>query len=284
MIEVSNLQFTYPGNQDRTLKGLNFAIQPGEIFGFLGPSGAGKSTTQNILIGILKGYHGSVKVLNQELKTIDSHYYQRIGVSFELPNLYAKFTGLENLEFFAAMYQGKTEDPRKLLAMVGLEQHQHTRVEKWSKGMKMRLTFCRALLNRPDVLFLDEPTSGLDPANAKNIKDIIISYKKAGKTIFLTTHSMEVADSICDRLAFINEGELALVDSPGELKLRMGKKMVRVEFREEGHTKAEDFDLEGIADNTRFLNLLRTNSVRTIHTQEASLEDIFIRVTGRKLA
>lgn len=283
MIEVQNLDFTYPGSEFKVLKGLNFSIQPGEIFGFLGPSGAGKSTTQSILIGILKGYNGSVKVLNQELKAIDSRYYQRIGVSFELPNLYAKFTGLENLEFFAAMYNGETEEPSKLLAMVGLEQYQNTRVEKWSKGMKMRLTFCRALLNKPEVLFLDEPTSGLDPANAKNIKDIITSHKKAGKTIFLTTHSMEVAESICDRLAFINEGELILVDSPAELKLRMGKKMVRVEYIDEDHIRADDFNLEGIADNSRFMNLLRTNSVRTIHTQEASLEDIFIRVTGRKL-
>lgn len=283
MIEVQNLDFTYPGSEFKVLKGLNFSIQPGEIFGFLGPSGAGKSTTQNILIGILKGYNGSVKVLNQELKAIDSRYYQKIGVSFELPNLYAKFTGLENLEFFAAMYNGETEDPKKLLAMVGLDQHQNTRVEKWSKGMKMRLTFCRALLNKPEVLFLDEPTSGLDPANAKNIKDIIISHKQAGKTIFLTTHSMEIADSICDRLAFINEGELVLVDSPAELKLRMGKKMVRVEYLDVDRVRADDFNLEGIADNSRFMDLLRANSVRTIHTQEASLEDIFIRVTGRKL-
>lgn len=283
MIEVKNLEFTYRGNRDKTLKGLNFTIRPGEIFGFLGPSGAGKSTTQNILIGILKGYQGSVKVLGKELNGITPDYYEKIGVSFELPNLYTKFTGLENLEFFKSMYAGTTEAPRALLAMVGLEEHQHTRVEKWSKGMKMRLNFCRALLNKPEVLFFDEPTTGLDPTNARNIKDIILSYKNAGKTIFITTHNMEVAESICDRLAFIVDGELALTDSPGELMVRMGEKKVRVGYFEGGKNQSADFDLEGIADNAMFLALLREKKVRTIHTQEASLEDIFIQVTGRKL-
>ena len=283
MIEVSNLQFTYPGAKARTLKDINFTIKPGEVFGFLGPSGAGKSTTQNILIGILKGYQGSVKVLDKELRGVQSDYYERIGVSFELPNLYAKFSGLENLEFFKSLYMGETEDPKKLLAMVGLEQHQHTRVEKWSKGMKMRLNFCRALLNKPDVLFLDEPTSGLDPGNAKNIKEIIMSYRNAGKTIFITTHNMEVADSICDRLAFIVDGKLALTDSPSELKVNLGEKRVRVEYYHQGRTKCAEFDLDGIGCNTEFLTLLKEKEARTIHTQEATLEDIFIQVTGRKL-
>ena len=282
MIEVRNLQFTYPGNKEQTLLGLNFTVGPGEIYGFLGPSGAGKSTTQNILVGILKGYKGSVQVLGQELSGITPDYYERIGVSFELPNLYAKFTGLENLDFFRSMYSGETEDPRELLAMVGLEKHGDTRVEKWSKGMKMRLNFVRALLNKPDVLFLDEPTTGLDPANAKNIKDIIMSYRAAGKAVFITTHNMEVAESICDRLAFIVDGELALTDSPGELKVSMGQQRVRVEYNGRG-TESQEFDLDGLGHNAAFLALLRENKIRTIHTQEASLEDIFIRVTGRKL-
>ncbi|MTI96973.1 MAG: ABC transporter ATP-binding protein [Firmicutes bacterium] len=283
MIEVRDLQFTYPGNKEKTLLGLNFMVQPGEIFGFLGPSGAGKSTTQNILVGILKDYVGSVKVLGQELSGTTPNYYERIGVSFELPNLYAKFTGLENLDFFRSMYSGETEDPRELLAMVGLEQHGNTRVEKWSKGMKMRLNFVRALLNKPDVLFFDEPTSGLDPANARNIKDIILSYKEAGKTIFITTHNMEVAESICDRLAFIVDGDLALTDSPDELKVRMGQQRVRVEYNGRGK-EFQEFDLDGLGNDDGFLALLREKKIRTIHTQEATLEDIFIQVTGRKLS
>jgi len=283
MIEVSNLDFTYPESRERTLKSINFSVQPGEIFGFLGPSGAGKSTTQNILIGILRGYQGSVMVLNQELSNISPGYYEEIGVSFELPNLYVKFTGLENLEFFQSLYNGKTEDPKELLAMVGLEQYKDVRVEKWSKGMKMRLNFCRALLNRPEVLFLDEPTSGLDPSNAKNIKDIILSYKRAGKTIFITTHNMEVAESICDRVAFIVDGELVLTDSPSELKIRMGQRKVTVGYLEQDSNLTADFELAGLADNVQFLKVLREKQVRTIHSQEASLEDVFITVTGRKL-
>lgn len=283
MIEVRDLQFTYPGNMEKTLLGLNFEVQPGEIFGFLGPSGAGKSTTQNILVGILKDYAGSVRVLGKELSGTTPDYYERIGVSFELPNLYAKFTGLENLDFFRSMYSGETENPRELLAMVGLEQHGNTRVEKWSKGMKMRLNFVRALLNKPDVLFFDEPTTGLDPTNARNIKDIILSYKAAGKTIFITTHNMEVAESICDRLAFIVDGALVLTDSPDELKVRMGQQRVRVEYNGRGK-EFQEFGLEGLGTNDSFLTLLREKKIRTIHTQEATLEDIFIQVTGRKLS
>ena len=121
MIDVKNLHFTYPGNSDETIRGLDFSIQKGEIFGFLGPSGAGKTTTQNILIHILKRYEGSVSVLGKEVKSQSSDFYEKIGVAFEFPNFYTKFTALENLHFFRSLYSGATEDPKYLLEMVGLE-------------------------------------------------------------------------------------------------------------------------------------------------------------------
>lgn len=283
MINVSNLEFTYPGNQEKTIKGLNFSIKKGEIFGFLGPSGAGKSTTQKIIIGILKDYQGSVKVMRKELSQLSADYYEKIGVAFEFPNLYSKFTALENLTFFQKLYTGETVDPVYLLSLVGLVDDMNTRVADFSKGMKMRLNFCRAFLNKPEIIFLDEPTSGLDPVNAKKIKEIILKKKAEGKTIFLTTHNMNVAEDLCDRVAFIVDGQISLIDSPRELKVKRGKNIVRIEFRENEKLCSAEFNLKNIGHNQQFLNLLKAKKVETMHTQEATLEDIFIDVTGRCL-
>jgi len=288
MIQVENLHFTYPGNKQETIKGLNFTVHQGEIFGFLGPSGAGKSTTQKIIIGILQDYLGSIHVLGDELKTLKSTaksaYYERIGVAFEFPNLYSKFTALENLEFFRALYAGETEHPSALLNLVGLEKDARIQVGSFSKGMKTRLNFCRALLNKPELVFLDEPTTGLDPVNAKKIKEIILDLKAKGKTVLLTTHNMKVAEDLCDRVAFIIDGKINLIDSPRELKIKKGKRIVRVEYKTEKGKGVAEFSLEEIGSNQKFISLLKTKPIETIHTQEATLEEIFIEVTGRSLS
>ena len=283
MIEVSNLYFRYPGNDTDTLHGLNFKIEPGEIFGFLGPSGAGKTTTQKILIGILKKYKGRVNVNGKELSDVTSDYYEKIGVSFEIPNLFSKFSAIENLNFFRKLYSGKTEDPLKLLKLVGLEKDATVRVSGYSKGMKVRLNFCRSLLNYPDIIFLDEPTSGLDPVNVQTIKEIILSKKAEGKTILITTHDMHIADTLCDRVAFIVDGNIALIDSPRNLKIQHGKRNVKIEYRDNSKLSTVNFELDSLGSNERFMEIIKNNFVETIHTQEATLEDIFIETTGRKL-
>lgn len=283
MIEVKDLHFTYQGNREETIKGLEFKIKKGEVFGFLGPSGAGKSTTQKILLGILKGYSGFIKIFGEDFKKLKSDYYERVGVSFEFPNLYSKLTARENLDFFASLYSGETEDPLQLLTMVGLEDSIDIRVSKFSKGMKMRLNFCRALLNNPEVLFLDEPTAGLDPANARRIKDIMLDLKRQGKTVFVTTHNMNVAEEVCDRVGFIVEGKLSLIDAPARMMMNRSRNIVRVEYGNNGRVGAEEFSLEKLGENSGFINLLKTQKIRTIHSQEADLEDIFIEVTGFSL-
>jgi len=284
MIKVSDLRFTYPGSKAETLENLNFSVKDGEILGFLGPSGAGKSTTQSVLIGILKDYAGSVQVLGQELRHVTPDFYEKVGVAFEYPNFYSKFTAMENLEYFGALYKEKTANPADLLEMVGLSGDAETRVGNFSKGMKMRLNFCRAFLNRPKLVFLDEPTAGLDPVNAKKIKDIILQKRNEGTTVFLTTHNMHVADDLCDRVAFIVDGKIVLCDSPRSLKLRDGKKIVRVEYKLNGTTEVREFQVESLGDNAEFLDILKSNQVETIHTLEASLEDVFIKTTGRQLS
>jgi fluoroquinolone transport system ATP-binding protein len=284
MIEVRDLTFTYPRAPRPAISGLDFRIDPGEIFGFLGPSGAGKSTTQKILIGLLKGYQGHVSVLSKDLASWKSDYYERIGVSFEFPNHFLKLTAIENLTYFASLYSRETRKPEELLDMVGLGDSGKMPVAQYSKGMKNRLSVARAMLHNPDILFLDEPTSGLDPVNARHIKDLVTDQKRAGKTVFLTTHDMTVADELCDRVAFLIEGKIGLVDAPHALKLRYGVPAVRVEYLVDGTAARQDFPLEALAENGGFLGLLHGGDVQTIHTQEATLEDVFIRVTGRSLA
>jgi fluoroquinolone transport system ATP-binding protein len=183
------------------------------------------------------------------------------------------------------MYAGDLEDPQHLLRLFGLEEAAHKRVGHYSKGMKQRLMLARSLLNKPRIWFLDEPTSGLDPASARDVKDIIRAKRDAGVTVFLTTHDMHVADELCDRVAFINEGRIALIDTPRNLKLRFGEKLVRVEHRTAGGQVArENLSLEREADRRRLHELIESQTVETMHSQEATLEDIFIQVTGRGLS
>jgi len=283
MIQVKDLSYTYPGGKNPVLKNISFDIQQGEIFGFLGPSGAGKSTTQKVLNGLLKGYQGSVEVNGCNLTRMDRSFYEKIGVAFEFPNLYLKLTALENLQLFASFFKSATRDPEELLKMVNLLDDRDTRVSAFSKGMKMRLNFIRALLNQPEILFLDEPTAGLDPGNARIMKDIILELQQQGVTIFLTTHHMDDAGELCNRLAFMVEGSLPVIDSTKELKLKHGKKTVKVEYSENAKPVSEEFPLKDLSDNKPFHEILQTREILTIHTLEASLEDIFILVTGEQL-
>ncbi|GFM20705.1 MULTISPECIES: ABC transporter ATP-binding protein [Mycobacteriaceae] len=285
VIAVSELTYTYPKTPEPAVRGMDFTVAPGEIFGFLGPSGAGKSTTQKLLIGLLRGHGGRMLVWGRDPLDWGSDYYQRIGVSFELPNHYLKLTGAENLQFFASLYDGATQDPRTLLEAVGLADAADTRVGKYSKGMQMRLTFARALLNDPELIFLDEPTSGLDPVNARRVKDMVLELKDRGRTVFLTTHDMATADELCDRVAFVVDGRIVALDAPTELKIARSRRLVRVEYRApEGTLQTAEFPMDGLADDPDFHSVLRSHHVETIHSREASLDEVFVDVTGRSLA
>ena len=282
MISVSNLSFTYAQSSKPAVDGISFEVPQGEIFGFLGPSGAGKSTTQKILIRLLQGYRGDIRLMVKPLEEWDKSFYNHVGVGFELPNHFGKLTALENLQFFGSFYDRPVKEPLELLSRVGLKEHAGKQASEFSKGMKMRLNFVRAIMHNPDLLFFDEPTSGLDPVNARRIKDLILEQRDAGKTVFLTTHMMHDADELCNRIAFIVEGKIALIDSPKALKLQYGRRRVRVEYLN-GKVREEEFPLDGIGDNADFLRILREEYVQAIHTEEATLDDIFIQVTGTSL-
>lgn len=286
MITVNNLTYTYPNANKQTLHGLNFEIAEREIFGFLGPSGAGKSTTQKIIIGLLKEYGGNIQVMGREIREWGQDYYEHIGVSFELPNHYLKLTALENLNYFKSLYAGETHDPLAILDWVGLKDDADKLVSDYSKGMKVRLNVARGLLHKPKLLFLDEPTSGLDPVNARKIKDLILRLRDDGTTVFVTTHNMTVADELCDRVAFINVGQISVIDAPATLKKQYGKREITVEYMNGSQIlEHQQFPLDGLGENAQFLSLLKdAHHIETIHTQETTLEKIFIEVTGEELS
>ena len=283
MIQVKNLEFTYKKTQKKAIRDLNFDIQEGEIFGFLGPNGAGKTTTQRLIIGLLRNYTGHIEVLGKERNQWGKEFYEQIGVAFDFPNLYLKLTAKENLQLIGAYYKSRTEDPDKLLDRVGLLRDRDVRVESFSKGMKMRLNFIRSIMHQPSLMFFDEPTSGLDPVNAHIIKEIILDQKSAGRTVFLTTHNMTDAEHLCDRVAFIVDGQIVVTGSPKALMIEHGKRRVNVEYQLDGRLLEKEFEMHNLAGNGEFLDILENNNIKTIHSCEATLEDIFIKLTGRNL-
>lgn len=280
MIKVDDLSFSYT---DRDfLQNINFEVGKGEILGFLGPSGAGKSTLQKILIGMITNYGGSVIVNGVESKRHSNKFYENIGVDFEFPSLYEKLTAIENLKYFGSLYSKKLLSIDELLKSVGLENEANKRVSEYSKDMKSRLNFIKALLHNPDILFLDEPTSGLDPSNSKVMKDIILSEKSKGKTIILTTHNMLDATELCDRVAFIVNGKISALDTPHNLIMSKGAIKVRYTYFDNGEKTSECF-LNNTANDKNLNMLIEKNKLLSIHSSEPTLNDIFIEITGRNL-
>ncbi|MGD9677027.1 MAG: ABC transporter ATP-binding protein [Vulcanibacillus sp.] len=279
MFKVTDLQFKYPGNKEDTIQGISFGFDKGEIFGFLGPSGMGKSTTQKLLIRILSDYRGEILYKGKDLKGYGKSIFNDIGVGFEMPVLFTKLTALENLKFYRDLYP-KGAKIRPILERLGLWEDRDKRVASYSKGMKSRLNFARALINDPNILFLDEPTSGLDPSNARIVKDMISEFRQNGGTVFLTTHMMHDVDELCDRVAFIAQGKIREISTPKDLKLRYGKREVKLEYKNNNGLTKEVFDMDSLKENDKFFDILKTKEIITIHSGETTLDEIFIKVTG----
>jgi len=283
MISVKNLSHSYHKDGILAVNNISFEVAKGETFGFLGPSGAGKSTTQGILTGLLKQQSGEVSVAGYDTKKVQNERFNKIGVSFEQSNVYGKLTAKENLDFYAKLFDVPTRDSLELIHLVGLDGKENMRAGEFSKGMKHRLTFARSMVNSPELWFLDEPTTGLDPTIAATIKDIIREQTSKGVTTFLTTHNMYIADELCDRVAFIIDGEIKLIDTPKNLKLQYGKKLIDIEYVKDGEVIKETLKTIDEQDRKRIGEIVNTYDIQTMHSKEATLEEIFIQVTGRGL-
>ena len=241
MLTIETKELTRDYNGLRAVDRISFSVNPGEIFGFLGPNGAGKTTTIRMLTGQLLPTSGTAKVAGYDIVTERQQLKPRIGVVFDSQNLYERMSARENLMFYARLYRIKKSRVEEVLTQVGLIERAGDKVLKYSNGMKQRLLIARALLHKPDVLFLDEPTRGLDPHIARDIRGIVAGLAKGGMTVFLTTHYMEEADQLSQRVAFLDRGRIVALDAPARLKAEYGK------------------------------------------DEKASLEDIFIQLTGSDL-
>jgi len=220
-IKVQNLTRDYDGL--RAVDGISFAVEPGEIFGFLGPNGAGKTTTIKMLTGQLRPTHGTAQVMGCDVVTERQQLKPQIGVVFDSQNIYERMSARDNLRFYARLYRVKKARVETLLEQVGLTGRARDKIKTYSNGMKQRLLIARALLHEPKVLFLDEPTRGLDPNVARDIRATVVDLAKQGMTVFLTTHYMEEADQLSDRVAIIDQGRIVALGTPERLKAEYGE-------------------------------------------------------------
>ena len=215
-IEVKDLTRSYNGLY--AVDEISFDVNQGEIFGYLGPNGAGKTTTIKVLTGQLRPSSGSAQVMGCDVVADREALKPQIGVVFESQNLYERLSARDNLNFYARLYRVEKSRVDQVLEQIGLSRRAKDKVSTYSNGMKQRLLIGRALLHEPQVLFLDEPTRGLDPNIARDIRRIVVDLAQAGMTIFLTTHYMEEADQLSDRVAIIDQGKIVALDDPEQLK------------------------------------------------------------------
>lgn len=280
IINVKNLTYQYKKDKP-ALNNLDFEVEQGEVFGFLGPNGSGKSTTQKVLAGILNGYGGFVEILGKEIRDWDKSLCTDIGVLFEFPYLYTSLSGIDNLKYFSSFYpKERRQDIDLLLQKLELKKgYAKKNVASYSKGMKQRINMARALINSPSILFLDEPTSGLDPAGAVLFRKIIKEQQSIGTTIFLTTHNMFDADLLCDRVAFISDGEIKAIDTPRSLKTQHSQNKVEVSYRSGNAVLECKINISDLKKGFKF----QYDEILSVHSIEPSLEDVFIQYTGTGL-
>jgi ABC-2 type transport system ATP-binding protein len=304
VIECRDLYKIYDGKVE-AVRGLNLEIHAGECFGLLGPNGAGKTTTIEILEGLLEPTSGQVTILGQSWRRHARQLREKIGISLQETRLSEKLTVRETLELFASFYHepGSTDE---VLEALELREKADALVGNLSGGQKQRLAVATALVASPQVLFLDEPTSGLDPQSRRQLWDIVRGFLEGGGTVLLTTHYMDEAERLCDRLAIIDHGQVIAQGTPAELIAKLGGHHV-VEFALSGGNAYVDDNawrlLPGVDSVHRedgifslavrephktipaLLDAIEQRSAQLEHltTRQASLEDVFVRLTGRRL-
>ena len=271
IISISNLSKSF--HHKVALDQVTLAISEGEVFGFLGPSGAGKTTTINILTGQMKPDNGTAMIFGKDCQHIQPGDLRQIGIMSDSVGFYEKMTVIDNLTFFAKFHGVELAEVEQLLKRLDLYDARKSKAEKLSTGMKQRLLLIRAILHRPKILFLDEPTSGLDPSLSRKVHDILIELKEEGTTIFLTTHDMEEATKLCDRIALLHKGKLVEYGRPQEI--------IQKHSQEEMVELTYDNGRKRIVAKSELSEYL-SQHVTSIHTLTTSLEDIFIKLTGEQ--
>ncbi|HLF26033.1 MAG TPA: ABC transporter ATP-binding protein [Anaerolineae bacterium] len=301
-IEVFDLKKYYGAT--RAVDGISFQVKPGEVFGLLGPNGAGKTTTVEMIEGLRPPDSGSVNVLGLDPKRDLQQIKERIGIQLQTTALYPRLTVRELIDLFASFYTGRRPIPTgDLIQLLGLSDKAATRSKDLSGGQKQRLSVALALVNNPELVFLDEPTTGLDPQARRSLWDTVGGLQKRGKTVLLTTHYMEEAETLCDRVAVIDHGKIIALDTP-EALIRHHFKETAVEFNA---VSAPDLHmlgaLPGVSNATAkelWITLYSSDvpqtmagllamserhelKFRDLAVRNATLEDVFLKLTGRSI-
>jgi ABC-2 type transport system ATP-binding protein len=285
---------------------ISFEVKQGEIFGFLGPNGAGKTTTIRILTGIIKPDEGTATIMGHDIEKEPLQAKQIMGIVPEMSNAYIDLSAWNNLMLIGELYgvpkKQRTERANKLLEKFGLFDRRDQLVRGFSKGMKQRLILCMALINEPSILFLDEPTSGLDVESAKMIREIIKELNSVGATVFLTTHNMDEANRLCDRIAILNHGMIAAIDTPENLRMKSSS-LQSIEVSFDHSVSANDLakipcttQVEKMGDKIKIytsdpsetlnciMDYAHSHNMRiiTLNTLAPSLEEVFLKLTQTK--
>ncbi len=303
VIEIENLSKYF--DQVHAVDQVNFHVNEGEIFGFLGPNGAGKTTTIRMMTGVLKPTNGQIQIFKKNIWKNPIPIKQIIGNVPEMANVYPDLTGMQNLTLIGELYgvpkKINKERAEKLLKQFELFENRNFKTRKYSKGMKQRLLLCMALMNDPIILFLDEPTSGLDVQSAKIIKQLIKEYNRNGTTIFLTTHDMEVANELCDRIAIINKGKIVSLDTPENLK-KLFQEFQEIDISFNQDVNSEELEklssikkVQKVKDGfsvivhevnqaiTQIADFAKTNKleIKRLITHQPRLEEVFLKIIER---
>ena len=286
---------------------INFEVEQGEIFGFLGPNGAGKTTTVKMLIGISKPSEGSARICGYDIQKETASAKELMGIVPEISNGYVELSTWDNLMLMGELYgvpkAVRESKAKNFLELLELSKKIHTKFKALSKGLKRRVILAMALLNDPKILFLDEPTSGLDVQSTRIIRDLIREFNKEGTTVFLTTHNIEEANQLCDRVAIINHGKIIAIDKPEHLKKAIqSAQSIEVAFnKSSNHMKVDLETIEGVIEVRKLGDKFRlytsqidpvlrelhsfaaSNNLQfiTINTLAPSLEDVFVRLTSK---
>ncbi len=302
VIQVQNLTKIY--GKLMAVNHINFEVLKGEIYGFLGPNGAGKTTTLRMLTGIIRPDKGEANILGFNIQKEPLKAKQNIGVVPETSNAYVDLSAWQNMMLMSELYGIPKKEAENraenLLDRLGIYDRRDDKVNAFSKGMKQRLILCMALVNDPLLIFLDEPTSGLDVQSTHLIRDILQEFPEQGKTIFLTTHNMDEANNLCDRVAIINKGQIAAIDRPEKLKNMIKKlKSIEISFDKALNTKnlselphitqirkkGDKFivftdNVDGLIHSLTLFAESENLKIVTLNTLDPSLEEVFVELTG----
>lgn len=277
-VTVKNLSYSYADHQ--VLSDITFQVRKGEIFGLLGPSGAGKTTLIKILTGQLEQESGYAEILERDVRDFGEPEYRQIGVMMDNFGLYERLSVYDNLSFYADIYRVSRDGIDDTLKSIGLYEGRGRAVSKLSKGMKNRLSLARALMNNASILFLDEPTSGLDPVTTREIHSVLMKQKEKGTTIFLTTHNMFEAESLCDHVALLHEGRIMEYGSPADVCKKYDHlNKLKVSLKDGRQMVLEN----GSASALLMKEYLEKDLIEAVHSTEPTLETVFVELTGKGL-